>query len=122
MWRCLGIELLSMGGGHVLAGSLRRGAGWLAAAVGCLFVAFWVPVAAWAFMAVRFSSIVEAARRGRHGPPAAGWAWKPALVFVAVSFGTLIAVRSQVLDPMKVPSAGMAPTLRVGDWLLADKL
>jgi signal peptidase I len=116
---CLLVELVSMGGGHALAGRLRHGAGWFAAAAATVFVMWWVPFAVWALIAVRLGSLFTL--RGMD-PPAGGWRWKQAALFVVVSIGFFGAVRGFALENFKIPSSGMSPTLRIGELIVTDKL
>lgn len=122
MFRCILAEFVSLGGGHALSGGVRRAAAWMAAVVVCVVLALWTPWAVIAMVVVRLASIVEAGRRGRRGPVGGQWHWKPMVLFIVVSFGFLLATRVAVLEAFKTPSASMAPTLVVGDFVITDKL
>lgn len=122
MIRCALIEMLLPGGGYALVGELR----WAAASVGALVLLLLAClVTPWAVLViaiVRIAAILDAARRGRHGAPAAGWQWKPMLLVGAVSLGMSLMMRLQVLEAFAIPSVSMSPTLQLDDKIMVDKV
>jgi signal peptidase I len=122
MFRCIVAEIFSLGGGHALSGGVTRAAAWMAAVVVCVVLALWTPWAVIAMVVVRLASIVEAGRRGRRGPEGGAWHWKAMLLFVVVSYGSLLAMRVALIEAFKTPSASMAPTLVVGDYVMTEKI
>jgi signal peptidase I len=95
----------------------------MAAAVLCWLALFVTPWAMAGFMLVRLASLVEAGRAGRRRLRTGGpWAWKPALLVVAVSLGFVLSARRFALETFFIPAASMTPTLGVGDYVIVDKL
>lgn len=122
MFRCALLEWFSLGGGHALAGSLRRAAAWFAVSAACMPAALVTPWAMWAFLAVRLAAVIDAGRCGRRHGAGERWPWKPALLVVAISFGFAGVVRATAVENFRIPSSSMSPTLGVGDMIVGDKL
>ena len=121
MLRCGLLELVFPGAGHALSGSVPRAAAWLGVMV-ALFVATLVtPWAVWVVLLTRLASCAHAGWWARRARPAR-WAWKPALLVIAVSFGFTLAWRMEAAEAFKIPAASMVPTLQVGDLVMTDKL
>jgi signal peptidase I len=122
MIRCALVEILMPGGGYALTGNLK----WAAAVVVSLLLVFaaclFVPWPFWLIIPMRLGAIVDAARRGRKGPPIEGWWWKPMLLVGAVGLGMTMVVRLYAIEAFGIPSVSMAPTLMLDDKITVDKL
>jgi signal peptidase I len=137
------ISLIAPGAGHVYAGASRRGTMLLAAMVVLqaflLAIAFLLPptfraVVGYTVIAVGvtllfcLAIVVDSVRLARHasGPRARWYMWLGAILAVWVAFYATSAVSSVAKQHLPwrsfaVPSSSMEPTIRLGEWILADR-
>ena len=117
--------VLAPGVGHLLLGRVRRGALWIAAAIGLtLFSLLWVHATWLAVFGTRIGAAIDGRlvrvsasalkRRGRTAP-----AWVVGLVGSLLAFGL---IRAFVLEGFKIPAGSMIPALEIGDHILVNKL
>jgi signal peptidase I len=134
-WLAALLSLLQAGLGHVYAGNVAKGiaigVGALVAAIVVLFATVELPgagtlvlvllLAIVVYVAIPIDAWREAARirasnRERHPE-----LWTAMLVFFVVYalIGTANRtwMRRRIIEPFRVPSMAMAPTLRAGDWI-----
>jgi signal peptidase I len=84
-----------------------------------------VLVTPWAFyglIGVRLAAVAEAARRGRRGVGDGEWQWPAMAVVGGVGLGIMLVARLEVIEPSRVPSDSMAPTIAHGDRIIVDKV
>lgn len=122
MIRCALAELFFPGCGYTLLGTWRLAIASYSLFVASVLAALFTPWGMWLALAVRLVALVDAARRGRRGPPIQGWQWKPMLAVAAMAFGTSLVTRLAVLEAFRIPSVSMAPTLALDDMIEVDKL
>jgi signal peptidase I len=120
--RCALVELFLPGGGFALRGDLRAAAIDLAVLVATLALCLVTPLAFYAVIAARLVATAEAARRRRQGVGDGEWRWQAMLLVGLVGFGVIVLTRLFVLEPFRVPTDSMAPTIQHGDRVIVDKL
>jgi signal peptidase I len=107
---------------------VRRAWGWWIASAIALVAATWT---LWAFavlVVLQLSLWGDAIRVGvgarREGAttPADGGRWLHLAAMVGAAAALSLAVRAFVIEAYRMPSAGMEPTLAIGDHVMADKL
>jgi signal peptidase I len=120
--RCAIIEVFLPGGGFALRGDLRAAAvsvGVMVLLIASLLVS---PFGVYAFMPVRLAAMLAAAWRGRRGPPAEGWRWRAMAVVGSIGLGSLVGARLVAVEPYRVPTVSMEPTITRGQMIVVDKL
>lgn len=122
MIRCAIAEFFFPGCGYALLGNWRLMFASYSAFVASVLLALFTPWGMWLALLVRLVALVDAGRRGRPGPPAGGWQWKPMLGVAVMAFGTSLVTRMAVLEAFRIPSVSMAPTLALDDMIEVDKL
>jgi signal peptidase I len=107
---------------------VRRAWGWWIASAVAFAAVFWTT---WAFVVLvvlqlslwgdAIGAVVGARRQGAPGP-ASGGRWLHLVAMIGAGVAVVIAVRTFGVEGFRIPSAGMEPTLTVGDHVMADKL
>ncbi len=117
--------VLGAGSGHLLRGQYRRALGWLALTLALFALSGLTPIALWlGFLGTRSASAVDYWRDS--GPQAAlpspGASFGSLLVYALLFLAVTEAYKSLLFQSFKVPGASMAPTLAIGDHIVANKL
>lgn len=117
------LTLVVIGGGHVLRGRPWRGVAWLAAVMIASVLTPWLGVASMvAVMAIRLVAAPLDAAVVRSGPRLpAGKVLIACAAMLGFVIAGAIAVRVLLVETFRVPSAGMAPTMAIGDFFVVDK-
>lgn len=122
MIRCALVELFLPGGGFALRGDLRAAVVDLAVLIASLALCLVTPWAFYVLVVSRLAAPAIAAWRGRRGPIGDDWRWQAMLLVGCIGFGIILFARLYVMEPFRVPTDSMAPTIEHGDRIIVDKL
>jgi signal peptidase I len=122
MWMLAAVaSFIFPGAGQGLTRDVRRAAAWAIAGLVPVLLLLWLPQAAFAFLAVRLASAVDAwivVRRASPNTRHFTFAGAVALLTLFV----LVQIRLFVLEVFVPNTSSMAPTLTIGDQVFTDKL
>lgn len=108
--------------GHLLAGRFAGGALWMVASVATLALASdWALLPIVGTVALRLLSAVELGARRLRRAPRLRFRLAAVAVGIGALWGSFSLVRAHLVEPFKVPQAGMVPTLLAGEYVFASK-
>lgn len=116
------LSLVIPGGGHALRGRVRRGLAWFAACTALVYLMPWTGRLGFlAAFTVRTVAVALDAALVRSGPRlTAGRIVAICLTLFAAMIALVVVFRTQLMSGYRVPSAGMAPNLAIGDLFYVD--
>jgi signal peptidase I len=124
MWRlvaCL-LTLLVPGAGHALAGRLGRGLIWFALGVAVLWGTLLWPPSFLGLLPIRILAVLDLFVLTPRGVTPRGVGWGTSVATLLAGVATFLMLRLYLMEGFVVPAAGMAPTLAVGDHIIARTL
>jgi signal peptidase I len=108
--------------GLAVAGRPLRGFAWLGASAVFVLLILITPWFVLLVIAAHIGAAVDSYLvASRSAEPLQLYAWGPPTLFVVALMG-FITIHSYVIEPFKIPSSSMSPTLQIGDHIYVNKL